>query len=94
MFESTSRYAAIETVRLTTAEGRIIQYKGRRFLPSLEDGTKRTEMWVTQGDRLDLIAARVLGDPEFFWRICDVNPVLNPLELTREPGKRIFLPFS
>jgi len=94
MFESTSRYDAIETVRLTTAEGRIIEYKGRRFLPPLKDGLKRTEMWVTEGDRLDLIAAKVLGDPELFWRICDVNQVLDPLDLTGEPGKRIYLPFS
>ena len=28
---------------------------------------------VQQGDRLDLIAAKYLGDPLMFWLICDAN---------------------
>ena len=35
-----------------------------------------------QGDRLDNIAARYLGDPEQFWRICDANGAMRPDELT------------
>jgi nucleoid-associated protein YgaU len=47
------------------------------------------EVTVNQGDRLDLIAARALGDPELFWRICDANNAMDPLELTAEPGRRL-----
>ena len=37
---------------------------------------------MAQGDRLDLITARTLGDPEQFWRVCDANDALDPAELT------------
>jgi hypothetical protein len=35
---------------------------------------------VKQGDRLDNIAAALIGDPQQFWRICDANYVLHPAE--------------
>ena len=38
---------------------------------------------MVQGDRLDLLAARLLGDAELWWRIADANPELDPEELTR-----------
>ena len=49
---------------------------------------------VTQGDRLDLIAARTLGDAEQYWRICDANDALDPLDLTSTLGRvlRIAMP--
>lgn len=36
---------------------------------------------VVPDDRLDLIAARYLGDPEAAWRICDANGALDPDDL-------------
>ena len=33
---------------------------------------------VQQGDRLDLIAAKYLGDPLMFWLICDANGAIAP----------------
>jgi len=44
---------------------------------------------VTQGERLDTITARYLGDPTQFWRVCDANDVLQPTELTEEVGNVI-----
>jgi nucleoid-associated protein YgaU len=44
---------------------------------------------VSAGDRLDRIAAKIGGDPEQYWRICDANNVMHPLELTNEPGTTI-----
>jgi nucleoid-associated protein YgaU len=44
---------------------------------------------VSAGDRLDMIAAKIGGDPEQYWRICDANNVMHPLELTNEPGTTI-----
>jgi nucleoid-associated protein YgaU len=91
MFESTSRYYALENATLTSPDGRVTAYKRRRFLP---DGNKMpllVEVTVTQGDRLDLITARTLGDPEQFWRICDANNTMNPLDLI-EPGRVVRVP--
>jgi hypothetical protein len=49
---------------------------------------------VTQGDRLDNIAAKYLGDPEQFWRLCDANGAMRPDALTETIGRwlRITLP--
>ena len=49
---------------------------------------------VVDGDRLDLLAHRYLGDPEQFWRICDANGALRPEELTREAGRRLGIPLG
>ena len=37
----------------------------------------------SQGDRLDLIAAKYLGDPLIFWLICDANGAIDPNDLVR-----------
>lgn len=81
MFSSTSRYYPIETATYETADGDSIAYKRRRFPPQGEDLALLVEVTVKAGDRLDLIAARTIGDPEQFWRICDANNVLNPSDL-------------
>lgn len=89
MFAHTSRYARIKTAHYTMPDGRIVAYVRRRFVPRGDTMPLLVEVTVTQGDRLDLIAARLLGDPEQFWRICDANSALNPLELTQQPGRVI-----
>jgi hypothetical protein len=99
MFEPTSRYYDIETVKMTVGgdeSARVISYKRRRIIPSGETMTTLVEHTVTQGDRLDNLAARYVGDPEQFWRICDANDVLRPEELTEEIGRiiKIGLPYS
>ena len=91
MFESTSRYYTLENATLTDRDGRVIAYKRRRFLPDGKDMQLLVEVTVTEGDRLDLITARTLGDPEQFWRICDANNVMNPLDLI-EPGRVVQVP--
>ena len=92
MFEQRSRYYALDDVSLTTADGRIIAYKRRRFLPDGEKMPLLVEVTVTEGDRLDLITARTLGDPEQFWRICDANNAMNPFDLTAETGRVLRVP--
>ena len=92
MFEPTSRYYNIETAFLTLPDGREQIYIRRRFLP---EGTKMpvlVEVTITQGDRLDLITALTLGDPEQFWRVCDANNAMQPADLTREIGSRLRVP--
>ena len=42
---------------------------------------------VAAGDRLDLIAARYLGDPTAAWQIADANAALDPDELTGAGGR-------
>ena len=92
MFETTSRYYTVETATFTTPDGRIVAYKRRRFLPQGEDMPLLVEITVVQGDRLDLITARTLGDPEQFWRVCDANSSMNPCDLTAELGSALRIP--
>lgn len=92
MFETNSRYYALETATFTMPDGRIVPYKRRRFLPRGDKMPLLVEVTVTQGDRLDLITARTLGDPEQFWRVCDANNAMNPEELTVEVGRTLRIP--
>jgi hypothetical protein len=80
-FPFTSRYHEIEIARLDLAEGREVPYLKRRFLPLPERFQVLHEKLVTEGDRLDNIAAQELGDPEQFWFLCDANNAMDPLEL-------------
>ena len=86
MFDHGSRYAPLGTATLTLPDGREATYKLRRLLPSSRELPSLAEVSVTQGDRLDLVAARVLGDPEQYWRICDANDAMDPLELVAQVG--------
>lgn len=92
MFEPTSRYArlAVKKLIVTDPDGepREIRYVERRFLPP-DAGTTLVEHVVAQGDRLDNVTAKYLGDPAQFWRVADANDTLRPEELTEEVGRRI-----
>ena len=92
MFETTSRYYSLETATFATPDGRILAYKRRRFLPQGDRMPLLVEVTVAQADRLDLITARTLGDPEQFWRLCDANNAMNPPDLTAEPGRTLRVP--
>jgi hypothetical protein len=89
LFPPTSRYYGIDTATLETADGKIIIYLKRRFVPPPEQFALLQEHVVTQGERLDNITARYLGDPEQFWRICDANAAMRPDELTETVGRRL-----
>jgi nucleoid-associated protein YgaU len=92
MFDQGSRYYNLDSVQYTFPNGRTVTYKRRRILPKAEDMPMLEEVTVVDGERLDQIAARTLGNPEHFWRICDANEALNPFELTKEPGRTLRIP--
>jgi len=69
--------------------GRQVRYLRQRFIPG---GGSALGYTVPEGERPDLAAYRTLGDPEQFWRLCDVNRVMRPVDLTDTPGARIQVP--
>ena len=90
MFLPNSRYQDLPRATLVGPDGREIVYVRRRFVPNARsEGVQHT---VTQGDRLDNVTARTLGDPEAFWRICDANRALRPDELTEVVGRVLQIP--
>jgi hypothetical protein len=94
MFPVTSRYYGSETAKWVTADGREIVYLRRRFLPDYTKAVVLIEHVVTQGDRLDNVTARYLGDPEQFWLVCDANNAMRPDDLTAasQIGRRLRIP--
>ncbi len=92
MFEHTSRYYALEVATFTTPGGLAVRYVRRRFLPHGESLPLLGEVTVTEGERLDQIAARTLGDPEQYWRICDANDAMRPQELIATIGALLRIP--
>jgi hypothetical protein len=83
------RYQSVGSASITMPDGRSIAYLRRRFLPMPSNFALLYEVMVTQGDRLDLVAARHIGDAEQFWRICDANGAMNPDDLTTTVGRKL-----
>ena len=92
MFDPTSRYYRLPTSTWVRGDGTAITYVRRRFLPQAGQLATLVEVTLTDGDRLDLIAARTLGASEHFWRICDAENAMNPIDLESEPGRRLRVP--
>jgi hypothetical protein len=92
MFTPRSRYYNIETATHESEGERPIAYVRRRFLPRGERMPVLVELAIAEGDRLDLITARTLGDPEQFWRVCDANNAMNPADLTGDAGLSLRVP--
>lgn len=94
LFPPASRYHGIATARLEMPDGKGIVYLRRRFVPAPDRFALLEEHRVSEGERLDRLAARYLGDPEKFWQLCDANAAVRPDELVEEMGRvlRITLP--
>lgn len=92
MIESNSRYHALETAEYTTADGRKITYLRRRFLPQGDTLPLLSEATVTRDDRLDLITAKLLGEAEQFWQVCDANNAMKPEDLLSESVQVLRIP--
>ena len=91
MFERNSRYYEIERAFHTCRDGNKIVYVRRRFIPKVKRDIDYPTITWCAGDRLDLVAERLLSDSEKFWHICDVNYVLNP-RMYCKPGKLVNIP--
>lgn len=87
-FAPTSRYAATEVAMHEDADGRRSPYLRRRFVPQPEAFATLAEHEVTEGERLDNVTAKHLGDPEQFWRVADANRAMRPDDLM-EVGRRL-----
>lgn len=92
MFTSSSRYAPIEDLEIVDDQGHVVRYKARRFLPQADRLPSRGEALVQQSDRLDLIAARTLGQSLLFWRLADANDAMDPFVLVERPNRKLRVP--
>lgn len=90
MVDAGSRYRDTQIFTIIEGDGKVVRYLGRRFPPA--PMVAGSPVIVTDGQRPDLIAARMLGDPLAFWRIAEANAVLDPSDLTAVPGRQIGMP--
>lgn len=92
-FDANSRYVLTEVAERTLADGTLMRYLRRRFVPDPAAQAPLATHAVEEGERLDRIADRYYGDPIQFWRVADGNLVLDPGALVDETGRRITIPF-
>lgn len=80
-FPPESRYHGNAVRKLIGPDGTPIAFLARRLVPSPERFATLGVHRVAEGERLDLIAARLTGNPEQFWMLCDSNGAIWPDEL-------------
>lgn len=61
-----------------------------RTFPPLASRTYRWHIW-SAADRLDVLAARYYGDAKQWWRLLDLNPLIQSPDDIR-PGMRLRVP--
>jgi hypothetical protein len=88
-FPTDSRYYGYNTQYYTASNGQVIAYLARRIVPQPGAPNFATinQYTVRQGDRLDLIAGKYLGDPLMAWLICDANGAMRPHDLVAVAGR-------
>ena len=88
-FPTDSRYYGFGVQYYNAPNGQVIAYLARRIVPQPGAPNFATinQYTVHQGDRLDLIAAKYLGDPLMAWLICDANGAMRPHDLVATPGR-------
>jgi hypothetical protein len=89
-----SRYFGASTQSLTLPDGTQVMYLARRIVPQPGIYQSVQSYVIVEGDRLDNLAARFLGDPLLFWMICDANASTDPDALTAQVGRSILIPLS
>jgi hypothetical protein len=88
LLPANSRYQGVPTRRWTAPDGTVTAYLARRFVPQPDRFATVERHAMLDGERLDLVAARRLGDPLLAWRLADANCALAPAELER-PGRQV-----
>lgn len=89
-FPADSRYHGLPTRIFTAPDGRQLPYLSRRFAPAPEHFATNGYRLVSEGERLDQIAAETIGSAEAFWMHCDANRALWAEEL-EQAGREIRL---
>jgi hypothetical protein len=93
-YKQSSRYYGAPILTTTGPDGQPVAYVDRRIVPQPDVYTSLQDYVIAEGDRLDNLAAKFLGDPLLFWTICDANGLTDPDELTAQVGRTIQIPVA
>jgi hypothetical protein len=92
-FPTDSRYYGYSVLQYAAPDGASVPYLARRIVPQPGAPNYATinQYTVQQGDRLDRVAAKFLGDPILAWMICDANGAMSPDALVETPGATLVI---
>ena len=91
---TSSRYYGSQTQQFTLPNGTPVMYLARRIVPQAAIYTATQSYVIVDGDRLDNLASRFLGDPLLYWMICDANGATDPDALIAQAGRTILIPVA
>lgn len=91
MSKQTGRYVLTECDEIGEGDERI-RYLRRRFIPHGNHVIGPVRVTVREGERVDQVAARALGNASRWWVICDANDAMSPFDLLDEPGTALAIP--
>jgi nucleoid-associated protein YgaU len=91
---TSSRYYGAQVVQYLLPGGTPVMYLARRIIPQTTTYTSVKSYVIVDGDRLDNLAAKFLGDPILYWMICDANAATDPDELSQQAGRTILIPLA
>jgi len=74
MFDPKSRYGNVEPYEVVDRRGRTVKVVPASAPPQQEPLGVHLRR---EGQRLDHLAAKYLGDPTAFWRLCEMNDVMH-----------------
>jgi len=77
-YGTSSRYYGLPVIEWQAPDGSVIRYVKRRFIAQPALFPTLAVHRVQQGDRIDLLAARYLGDSLYYWRIADASLAMRP----------------
>jgi hypothetical protein len=91
-YSESSRYRDVALTTLTLADGSVVAYGKRRFIPPRRDIAIAAMHLVRGGERPDLLAHQAYRQALLQWRIGDGNAVIDLFELTDTLGARVSVP--
>jgi nucleoid-associated protein YgaU len=89
-----SRYYGATVEYFTRPDGVQVAYLQRRIIPQPGIYTSTQSYVIVDGDRVDNLASKYLGDPLLYWTLCDANGASDPDELTAQVGSTIQMPLA
>jgi nucleoid-associated protein YgaU len=89
-----SRYCNASTLSYTFPDGTQVMYLARRIVPQASIYQAVQSYAIVDGDRLDNLSAKFLGDPLLYWMICDANSGTDPDALTEQVGCSVVIPLG
>lgn len=92
MNDPKGRYASLKPITIRFPDGRTDACLPRRFLPLEPAVQAQGEFMVPMRERVDQLAARVLGSADHGWMLADANEAMRLEELEDCAGRTLRVP--